>query len=282
MAASPELTPNPRVGVKRAVLSKSIQHPLTLYPTAVGVLGVLALGLFGPSAAVVGAIGAGFGLGLGSWATHYFLRGDRLASEHLREAHEVLEQRKRELLSGLAARLKEAKRHPGVADYVSQAVEQLNMIQQRFETFRSLLGDKIRPEEISYGRFFVVGEQVFLAVLDGLHSIAARLHSISTIDPRYIDQRLKALNRLKTLAPADHEEAATLKAREDLRERQLHRINELLTFNESAITEFDRVNTTVAELRGASSHTRTDIESATQELQVLVDRARKLAGTQGI
>ena len=34
--------------IKRVVLSRTLQHPLTLYPTAVGVLGAIGIGLFGP------------------------------------------------------------------------------------------------------------------------------------------------------------------------------------------------------------------------------------------
>ena len=34
--------------IKRVVLSRTLQHPLTLYPTAVGVLGAVGIGLFGP------------------------------------------------------------------------------------------------------------------------------------------------------------------------------------------------------------------------------------------
>ena len=34
--------------IKRVVLSRTLQHPLTLYPTAVGLLGAVGIGLFGP------------------------------------------------------------------------------------------------------------------------------------------------------------------------------------------------------------------------------------------
>jgi DNA repair ATPase RecN len=276
--ADDSLTPtSPRARLKRAVFGKAVQHPLTLYPTAVGVLGVLALGLFGASGAAVGAIGAGFGIGLGSWALNYYLRGDRLAAQIQREARAAIEHRKQELLADLQDSLKGARRFKTVAEYAEQAIDQYDMIQKRFANFQGLLEKKVNPGELSYTRFFAVGEQVYLAVLDNLNSIAARLQGISTIEPDYIEERLASLARLKQPVPADVEEIKTLEQRRTLRTQQLDRINELLTFNESALTEFDQVNTVVAEMRAVDRNAAVDLETAARELQGLVDRARRLS-----
>jgi len=73
------------------------------------------------------------------------------------------------------------------------------------------------------------------------------------------------------------EEIEALKARLALREAQLERVNTLLTVNENAITEFDRVNNAVTEVRGTRAQASVDLETAIAELEGLAARARKLA-----
>ena len=51
------------------------------------------------------------------------------------------------------------------------------MVRKRFETMQSLLAAKFEPTELTYSRYFVAGEQAFLAVLDTLDGIVARLQS---------------------------------------------------------------------------------------------------------
>jgi len=63
-----------------------------------------------------------------------------------------------------------------------------------------------------------------------------------------------------------------------LRDSQLDTVNSLLTFNENAITEFDRVNAAIAEVKGVKSQTGVDLDSAMRELEALAERAKKLSG----
>ena len=73
---------------------------------------------------------------------------------------------------------------------------------------------------------------------------------------------MSALKRQKSLAPADQEELRTLKERMKLRDSQLDAVNTLLTFNENAITEFDRVNAAIAEVKGVKAQTVAWISTA--------------------
>jgi hypothetical protein len=70
----------------------------------------------------------------------------------------------------------------------------------------------------------------------------------------------------------------TLQDRMTLRNSQLDSVNTLLTFNENAITEFDRVNAAIAEVKGVKSQTAIDLDSAMRELETLAQRAKKLSG----
>jgi chromosome segregation ATPase len=264
--------------IKRVVLSRTLQHPLTLYPTAVGVLGAVGIGLFGPVTVAVAAAVAGLGVGLGHLATQVFVRPDSVAAQYFRELHEQLSAKRAEMLADLEARLKKAAALEGCRNYGDQALKQLRMVQQRFETMQELLAAKFESTELTYSRYFVAGEQAFLAVLDTLDSIVSRMQSACTIDPKYYEERMNATRKQKAIAPADEEELRTLKERMTLRSAQLDAVNTLLTFNENAITEFDRVNAAIAEVKGAKSQTAVDLESAMRELETLAQRAQKLSG----
>lgn len=264
--------------LKRLVLSRTLQHPLTLYPTAVGLLGAVGIGLFGPVTVAVAATVAGLGVGLGHLATQIFVRSSSVAAQHFRELHEQLSAKRGQMLADLESRLKKSVALGAGKEHADQALKQFRMVQARFDTMQNLLGAKFEPTELTFSRYFVAGEQAFLSVLDTLDGVVARLQSASTIDPRYHDERLNALKRQKALAPADEAELRTLKERMALRESQLDTVNTLLTFNENAITEFDRVNAAIAEVKGAKAQTSVDLESAMRELETLAQRARKLSG----
>jgi hypothetical protein len=263
--------------LQRAVLARTLQHPFTLYPSAVGLLGLVGLVLFGPILPAALAAGAGLSAGLLHFLTQYYLRSDRVAAAHLKEIHDRLEAQQREVLATLEEKLKAAAKQVNAKEYGLQAYDQLGMARTRFELLKNLLGERFKPTELTFSRYFVAGEQTYLAVLDNLDSIASRLQGVSAIDERHITARIAAIGRQKKIAPADEEEIEALKGRLALREAQLERVNTLLTFNESAITEFDRVNNAVTEVRGTRAQASVDLETAIAELEALAARARKLA-----
>ena len=264
------------VSMKRVVLSRTLQHPLTLYPTAVGVLGAVGIGLFGPITVAVAATVAGLGLGLGHLATQVLMRPESIAAAHFKEMHEKLRRQREATIADLEKRLGERAANDGTNGYGDQALKQFGMVQKRFETMQSLLATKFEPTELTYSRYFVAGEQAFLSVLDTLEGIVSRLHSANAIEPGYYKERMNALERQKPLGSADQDELRTLEERMRLRASQLDAVNTLLTFNENAITEFDRVNAAIAEVKGAKAQTSVDLDSAMRELEALAQRAKKL------
>ena len=262
--------------MKRVVLSRTLQHPLTLYPTAVGVLGAVGIGLFGPVTVAVAATVAGLGLGLGHFATQVLMRPESIAAAHFREMHEKLAKQREATIADLEKRLTAGAAKDGPNGYADQALKQFSMVQKRFETMQTLLATKFETTELTYSRYFVAGEQAFLCVLDTLEGIVSRLQSADAIEPDYYRERVNALKRQKPLPQADRDELRTLEERMRLRESQLDAVNTLLTFNENAITEFDRVNAAIAEVKGVKAQTSVDLDSAMKELEALAQRAKKL------
>lgn len=261
--------------VTKAVLSTTLQHPISLYLSGVGLLGWLALGVLGASPVAVAAAIGGTTIGLGSWIVNFFFRGDKLAQQYIENVQQQMEEYRQRVVQNLAKDLEQWKRLPGAEDYVSQSVSQFQNIQEKIENFRGVLGKKFNAGEITFGRYLGSAEQVYLSVLDNLEKISIVLESISTIDVSYIEDRLQAVKKLKALAAADEEEKKTLLERRKLRDDKLQEVNVLLTENEQAITEIEKATVSLVSI--TKSRARVDMETARKQLEELASRAHQYA-----
>ena len=270
-----------REATKKAVLRAALENPLTMYSTGVGLLGSLAVGLFGTVAAPV-AVG-GLGLGLASGLFSYFVRGGALADRHVKELYEELQRQRQALMTRLEKSLKDlAKNASGeVGTQADQGAKQFTMAGQRFESLKRTLDDKLNPGELTYSRYLGASEQVYLSVLDNLSVSAALLKSVSAIDPRYIASRKKALKALSSPPEADRKELKTLEERELLLRENLDKVNELMARNEEAITNMDKLGVALAELRTGPGGAAEDLDTAIQEMEQLAKQAHRYGRDQG-
>jgi len=264
-----------KTAITKAVLKTTLQHPVSLYSSGVGLLGWLALGVLGMSTpAVIAAIG-GTTLGLGSWIVNFFLRGDTLAQNYIENTQQEMEEYKQRVTMNLVRDLEKWKRLPGAEEYVAQGISQFQDIREKIVNFRDVLGKKLSPQEVTFGRYLGSAEQVYLSVLDNLDKMACILESISTIDVPYIEERLRALRKQKTLAEADEEERKTLLERRTLRDDKLQEVNVLLTENEQAMTDIEKA--TVSLVAITKSRASVDRETARKQLEELASRAKQYA-----
>ena len=90
-----------RGAVNRAVLTETIQHPLTILPVAAAAVGAVYMGVLGPDAASFAATFAGMLLAGGAWIFNYFIRGEALAARHVQKLRERRETLRREELRSL-------------------------------------------------------------------------------------------------------------------------------------------------------------------------------------
>ncbi len=175
-------------------------------------------------------------------------------------------------------RLKELKRYvsktqylENVGDLGERAAQQLSQISHRFTQFQELLVLKFDPEEITFARYHAAAQHVYLSVLDHLQLIATTLNSVDAIDPRYIKARVNELAGDSNSAA----EIKNLEEREQLRDRQIATVRELLSLNEQAITEFDRVRAALADAQTRKGASDVGLEAAMAELALLAERAKK-------
>lgn len=257
-------------------MKESIQHPLTLFPTAVGMLGGLGTVLFGTTPLIAAVAAGGIVIGVGSFLVNYFARGEHYFQKFLQEAHRKSVIQMQSLLDQLKTSLKKKEIPEDNIKYAEQSLDQLDHLFKMFEAFKNLLNQKLNPNELTFVRYFAAADQVQLSVLDNLKVISVKLKSIASIDINYIEERFVSLKQQSKLDPTDHDEVQTLNTRKKVREQQMDQVNILLTYNEQALTQLAVTNAAIADMKGIDGLSKTDLNSAVQELEVLAKRAQNL------
>jgi len=261
--------------VARAIMKTTLQHPVSLYSSGIGLLGWISLGVLGLSTpAALAAIG-GTTIGVGSWIVNFFLRGDTLARRYIENMHQEMEEHMQQVTLNLVRDLQRWKRLAGAEEYAKQAISQFQDIREKTENFRKVLTKKLNPREVTFSRYMGSAEQVYLSVLDNLDKMSTILESISTIDDRYIEERLESLRQLKSFTTADEEERAALLERRKLREVKLQEVNELLTENEQALTDIEKATVSLVSI--TRSRAEMDMDTARKQLEELASRAHQYA-----
>lgn len=254
-----------QAAVSRAVLAVTAQKPYVLYPAAVGILGTLASLLLGTSPLFVVPAVIGGTLGLGSWAVDYFLRRDHHASIYLRELQRSLSDLRARAAQSLEVELREA-------DF-SEGLAQLERLEEKYKAFRSLLDKKLDRNELTYGRYLGMAEQVFLSALDNLQRAVHTLGSIRAIDDDYVGRRIRTLEAERRPSSSEDAELDSLRERLALKSSQQERLEQWLAQNERAMTQLDLTLAAIAAMRTLRGHADTDMESAMAELARLAQRA---------
>jgi hypothetical protein len=254
--------------LKRAIRAEALTHPLTLYPSVVGVLGGLAWALFG-SPLLLGVAFGGIVVGLSGLTVNYFFRDRTFAKRYVEQLKKMAAEREQALLDGLRTGLQACQSIPGAEEYAAQALEQFVRIGQKYDNIMKLLDQKLGSGELALGGIWAAAEQVHLGVLENLRRIEHLLQGTATIDETYIHQRLDRLSQLAKLDEADIREVETLKKRKALREELLHTVNELLTQNEEALTQLEETAVAVAGIPSEERFTSIDTLDSVKRLREL-------------
>lgn len=249
--------------IKKAVVSTTLQRPLTVYPATIGLLGGFYAMLFGGGPVALAAMVAGGGVTLLNWMYEYFVKGDEHANHFVTLFRKELEKRRINALKHLENELQDIENE--------QAVNQVKLFRSKYNNFHSILDRKLDVTELTYNRYLSIAEQVFLNGLDNLENAAITLKSISTIDTQRIGNELKKLEHENTSNSTQR--MNELKMRLALRDKQLNRVSELLLTNEKALTQLDHVATKIANIDTKQSRAHVDMEDAMEELRRLISRA---------
>jgi hypothetical protein len=261
-ARAPDFSPQ---AVARAAFGQTLQRPHVLYPTAIGILGGAAALLLGPSALFIAPALVGGAVGAGAWVYELVFKRDQHARDYVQNMHRLLAGRVEETMRLLSDELHKLDFKPGVA--------QIDRLRDKYAAFAELLRRKLNPDEITFGRYLGMGEQVFLGGLDNLARISDALRGSVTNDADDIRTRIKDLKQDGIDSQAQDQEEAALQARLQLMEQQREKIFAWLAENEAALTAMDKVMAGVAEMNTTQSASM-KMDDAMQELAVLAQRAR--------
>ncbi len=251
--------------VSKAVLSQTIQHPLVLYPVGALAVGTMATAFFGLSMLSGLAMAGGSLLAILSWLVNQFGRRDSFANHYIRSMRKRLLEQHEAVLSEIDRGLEAVK--------CQQGREQLTRLQQKFESFKEILGSKLNESELTYGRYLGIAEQVYLASIDNLQCIATVTKSIDAIDDSYVKKRISELSNNQDKNHSMQLELESLVQRNDLFKQQSETINIWFSQNEQAMTRLDHASAEIAQMKTIQGHSNMKLESAMTELQRLADQA---------
>ncbi|MDH5637613.1 MAG: hypothetical protein OEZ04_03910 [Nitrospinota bacterium] len=251
-----------RTSVDKAVLKDTIIHPASIYPASITVLGGMGFLLF-QSPVALAAASAGLAFGVGGWIFNRYFRHEYFSRKYLDALHEQIRKETRKRLTTLHNDLRQVGS--------TQGLSQLPRLKAKFDNFVEILDSKMEKEELTYGRYLGVSEQVYLSTVDNLIEVAAKLKSVSAIDTRYISKRLRDLARDKS--PTAREEEVSLKDRLSLVDKTREETLDLLSDNEAAMTTLDKAAAALAGIKTHKGAAGMDMEFVMKELETLANRA---------
>jgi hypothetical protein len=162
----------------------------------------------------------------------------------------------------------------GVEQYAAKGRMQFDDVVMKFNLFREILAKKLDPGELTYARFLVSAEQVYLNTLDNLRDLVNYIKGIAAIGSDYEADLVK----LKKIIKPDEAERKQLEAfleRNVLKDRQKQKVAEILALNEEALTKIDKTIAAFSETRIRKSQANIDINTAIAELEVLAQRVKE-------
>lgn len=265
MDKNSEIADFSKSAVNSAVIKSTFQHPSVLYPGAVGILGGAAALLLGPSTLLIGLLAGGLGIAGLALSTNFGFRREHFANSYIKQLYEKMEQERLERKRHLQLALNEVRSNEGLNQY--------KRLTEKFTAFQNLLGEKLTPGELTYGRYLGMAEQVYLAALDNLSAMVGTIKSMNVIDVKYIESRIEELSSKKD-NPETKEELEALMERLKLKDTQHVKIQNLLSQNEKAMTKMDMTIAAIADMRTESTRATMDFEAAMSELQRLAHKAK--------
>jgi hypothetical protein len=159
-----------------------------------------------------------------------------------------------------------------------QGVDQLQMLGTKLEGLTEVLRHRLDAGEMTYSRYLGTARSVYESGVDNLREVVVALRSVSNINEGYISHRLGELRQDGDQEKVD-EEIVALESRQGLRDRQVLRVEKLLTQNETAMTALDATATALADAPIGREHASADADAAVAELVELAQRAGRYASS---
>lgn len=262
--------------IAKSVALNSLDHELTLFPCAVGIVGVFAALLFGLSPVTYAMAAAGFAGSAVSWIVNYCFFFPRYANRYLVSLHLRMSEQRESDFGKVSKELSVLALDAGLTEAAGQGVEQFSEINAKFSALKVLLSRKFDEGETTSIRFAVMAEQVYLATLDNLNDAVDLMISWKAVG-RDNPAILEARGHTNVLTDAQQKQLDAQRESAGIRIRQLGLVTNLLTANEEALTHLDHAIADVAESRIKEGEAAIPMEKAIRDLRELAERVRRYA-----
>lgn len=160
-----------------------------------------------------------------------------------------------------------------------QGLEHFVQAEQRFHSFDRVLRMKLQPTELTFSRYHGAAEQVFLSIMDRLSEVSELLASIESIRPSEVKEKLQTaqVSQVSGGSEGASEEGSlkALKERLAIVTQQQDKAKNLLKANEEGLTELDRANAALTEMKTKLGMASMDFDEALKQLEELAKRAKK-------
>jgi hypothetical protein len=174
--------------VSKAVLSEALQHPTTLYPAALSMVSIayMALVNLSPTSLTV-ALVSGL-LSLASGIFHYFVRGESIAGNYIKELKERRNLHKEQQAGDIEAECRTA----GFLEGEKEAKE----LRQAYDQLYSFLKQRLEQRKVmTAGRFLIMAEETYLQGLQLLKKALVIFNVLKQIDKDKLAEEMKEFER---------------------------------------------------------------------------------------
>lgn len=255
---------------RKAAFSDTIQHPLTLFPIAAGVVagvGLVVFSVVSPLMAI-GIAAGGATVGLANWAFRFFGKGDAYMQKHYDDLHEEFEELKEHKLATIGSDLKKLG--------CTEGRRQVEEFENKFQNLSTVLRRVLSESELTFSRFQGTAELVYKSGIDNLERVVTILTNISDINREDLGKRIDRLDGMKIKRDADTTTLATLQARAKLYDDNQEEVASLLARNEEALTAIDQAGVSVGKVK-ISNGDSDNLKLAMEELTSLMQRVNSRA-----
>lgn len=252
--------------IKKALKRYARDQWATRYSAVLLLLSVLAGGLFGFSEFIFFSIVGTLSAGCLSWVYNYYIQAGNFELRYVEKLRRALKQQtdlKRQ-------RLKQDLIDVGCQD----GARQLDQFRNKFDSLVELLADKLNTGELTYSRYYGIAQEVLLSGIDNLAAIVSALKSISEIDVKYIERRVRKLRENRNDDSEVTKEMAALEERLAVRQQQIDKVKRLLLENEQAMTQIDKTTAAIADMDTVRGEAEVDMENSMSALVEITERAQ--------
>jgi hypothetical protein len=183
-------------------------------------------------------------------------------------------------LSELKQALSRLRYEEGIEALAERASDQLQQCQKTIDVLKSALSEKFESGELTFARYEGVANQVAVKVIENLRNARTAFETWKAAKSEASEDRRRALSaQLKTnsnLSEAEKEELRSLEDRAAQRKRSLDDAAALMSTNDRALAELDRVTTAIRSIdTSKSNRSGSDTETLIRELENLAEQAKK-------